>query len=132
MVVLDDVTGRAQYFGRKVLRTKYFVKNLLERARITKKRILNRPLCGKCGMLMELIQKKKTGGTFWACYNKIHAGGKLSRESWDHCLNDEEKKIVKNWARSRLRSRKKAQALRIAKESAALSTKTNTDTAPLS
>jgi hypothetical protein len=114
IVALDAMTGRAQYFARKVLRTKNFVQNFLERARLTGKRLFHRPQCDQCGKAMELIQEKDTGGTFWACFDKErHIVGKRARKpvwkNWNFCLTAEELRTVENWGRSRRRSRKKAQ-----------------------
>jgi hypothetical protein len=114
IVVLDVATGRVQYFARKVLRTKNFVQNFLERTRLTGKRAFHRPQCEQCDRAMELIQKKDTGRTFWACFNKEghivgERIGKPVWKDWNFCLTTEELRTVKNWGRSRRRSRKKAQ-----------------------
>jgi hypothetical protein len=121
ILVIDDASGRVQYFARKVLRTENFVKNFLERARITWKRIFHRPEC-ECHRLFELFQDKEAGDTFWRCYQKNeHAKRKQTREDWNFCLTAEERKTVREWGRSRRRSRKKTQALRAAQEAASVS-----------
>ena len=116
-IVILDARGCAQYFARKVLRTKNFVQNFLERTRLTGKRAFHRPQCDQCGRAMDLIQRKDTGGTFWTCLNKEgHTTRKPTRKDWNFCLTAEELQTVKEWGRSRRRSREKARKQHIAEK----------------
>ena len=123
-IVIVDPIGREQYFARKVMRTKNFVRNFLERVRITQKKVIGHPVCLQCGRRMEIVRRRKTtGATFWACYNKdAHIGNRPVWEDWDVALSEKDLKIAEGWRRSRRRSRESARTATLAGVSAENST----------
>jgi len=96
-VLIVDAEGRAQYFARPIFRTKNFVQTLLRRTWITRKRIMDRPLCSGCGKFMDICESQ-WGGNFWGCYRrKLHPEGKSVFKNWDFNLPVKALRIVQTW-----------------------------------
>lgn len=77
----DDVI----YHSHPMHRTKNFLHNLLLSAAIAKERVLNRPLCPKCGAYMHVKKGKGLKARYYQCTRR-YAHSKPVNRSWDYGL----------------------------------------------
>ena len=100
-IVITNEFNRAQYFARPTLRTKNFVRTLIQRAGITIRKVQYRPTCEICRKWM-VIFRKPTRATFWACFHRqtpFHFGSKPAWKGWDFALTKRMRMIVVAWRR---------------------------------
>jgi hypothetical protein len=98
-IVVTNEFNRAQYFARPTLRTKNFVKTLIQRAAITIRKVQNRPRCERCGKWMKIF-RKPSRATFWACFHKhilVTKRPTPTWRGWDFALTARMLAIVTAW-----------------------------------
>lgn len=105
------------YFAVPRHRTKNFLTNLLEDARVAAWRVRHRPKCPACGEFMDITRRHRKDGTvvprarFWKCSRiSLHQDGKPRTERWDCMFTKEQKALVEKRRRTATKQRAKRAA----------------------
>lgn len=93
--VLISQDDEARYFCHPLHRTKNFLENLTIRARITRDRVIMRPLCPRCFYFMDIARGIGIGSRYWRCDSvELHENERYASLDWDWGLSEDDVRFV--------------------------------------
>lgn len=96
------------YSSPPLCRTKNFLGSILHKAKITRLRVIKRPLCPKCGQFLEIVHGPALKSTFWCCSRRaFHFDRQRLARDWDYGLPREVIRELNVERRQKTKARKR-------------------------